>query len=111
MLDTGIVGLLLFLLAAVIVVVRLTWLMRRSRWELSVWPLSFVAFFMVANLSETWLWLGNELLPLLFVYVIVRTNANFLATTSALRIHSLRAAELACDRTSQPVFASKGVSS
>jgi O-antigen ligase len=111
MLDTGIVGLLLFLLAAVIVVVRLTWLMRHSRRELSVWPLSFVAFFMVANLSETWLWLGNELLPLLFVYVIVRTNANFLAATSALQINSLRAAEWACDRTFQPVLASKGVNS
>jgi O-antigen ligase len=51
MLDTGTIGLLLFLLAAVIVVVRLTWLMRRTRRELSVWPLGFVTFFLVANLS------------------------------------------------------------
>src|SRR5262249_3357382 len=102
---------LLFLLAMVIVVVRLTWLVRHSRRELSVWPLSFVAFFMVANISETWLWLGNELLPLLFVYVVVRTNADFWATTSGVRTNSLRSAVLARDRAFQQVLGSKGVNS
>ena len=107
MLDTGTIGLLLFLLAAVIVVVRLTWLMRRTRRELSVWPLGFVTFFLVANLSESWLWLGNELLVVLFVYVVVRTNADFLAATSAIRMNSLRPVEAACTGTFQSVLVSK----
>jgi O-antigen ligase len=92
MLDLGAIGLILFLLAALITVIRLAWLMRHNRQELSVWPLGFVAFFLVANVSETWLWLGNELLPLLFVYVVVRANADFLKAALAIRIESLRSA-------------------
>jgi len=91
----------------VIVVVRLTWLMRRTRRELSVWPFGFVTFFLVANLSESWLWLGNELLVVLFVYVVVRTNADFLAATSAIRMNSLRPVEAACTGTFQSVLVSK----
>jgi O-antigen ligase len=87
-LETGTIGLGLFCLAVVTVILRVVWLMRNSRGELSVWPLSFIAFFLVSNLSESWLWLGNELLPLLFVYVVVRTNANFLAVKSLRQIES-----------------------
>jgi O-antigen ligase len=87
-LETGTIGLGLFCIAAVTVILRVVWLMRHSRGELSVWPLGFIAFFLVSNLSETWLWLGNELLPLLFVYVVVRTNADFLAIKSLRQIAS-----------------------
>ena len=69
--------------------------------------LGFVTFFLVANLSESWLWLGNELLVVLFVYVVVRTNAEFLAATSAIRMNSLRPVEAACTGTFQSVLVSK----
>lgn len=87
-LDAGTIGLGLFCLAVVTAIMKVVWLMRYSRNELSVWSLSVIAFFLVTNLSESWLWVGNELLPLLFIYVVVRTNINFLAAVSSRQIES-----------------------
>jgi hypothetical protein len=38
------------------------------------WPLAYLAFDLLSNYSESWLWLGNELLLVLLIAVIARTN-------------------------------------
>ena len=53
--------------------------MRRTRQYVTAWPLGFLAFDLVANLSETWLWIGNEIIPIVFVYLVVRTNLTYMA--------------------------------
>lgn len=68
------VGLGLFLIAVITVAVKLAWLLRNEKEPLLAWTAAFLAFDLVTSLSETWLWLGNELLPVLFIYVVVRTN-------------------------------------
>jgi exopolysaccharide production protein ExoQ len=73
-LDLGSIGLALFLIALIVVAVKLAWLLRFRRQPLTAWALGFLGFDLAANLSETLLWVGNELLSILFVYVVVRTN-------------------------------------
>jgi O-antigen ligase len=79
LLEEGFTALILILLAAATLVVRLTKLMRSTRQYVTAWPLGFLAFYLAANLSETWLWIGNELMPIVFVYLVVRTNLTYLA--------------------------------
>jgi hypothetical protein len=73
-LDVGGIGLGLFLIAVITVAVKLAWLLRNEKESLLAWTAAFLAFDLVTSLSETWLWLGNELLPVLFIYVVVSTN-------------------------------------
>jgi len=79
LLEAGSIALTLILLAAATLAVRLASLIRSTSEYSAPWPLGFLAFYLVANLSETWLWIGNELLPIIFVYLIVRTNLTHLS--------------------------------
>jgi exopolysaccharide production protein ExoQ len=81
-LEAGVTALALILAATASLAIRTLHLMRRTRRDLTVWALGFLAFYLVANLSETWLWIGNELLPMVFVYLVVRTNAACLASAA-----------------------------
>jgi O-antigen ligase len=74
-LDTGIVGVVLFLTALISVVFKLAWLIRYGNDSLVGWAVAFLGMFLVGNLAETRLWIGNELDTVLFVYVT--TYANF----------------------------------
>jgi O-antigen ligase len=74
LLEAGFTALALILAAVALFALRAIVLMRTEASPLSAWPLGFLAFYLVANLSETWLWIGNELLPILFVFLVVRTN-------------------------------------
>jgi exopolysaccharide production protein ExoQ len=73
-LDAGGVGLLLFCLAVGVTAIKLIWLLRYTRQPLVEWAFALLAFDMVTNLSESWLWSGNVPLVAFFVYIVVRTN-------------------------------------
>jgi O-antigen ligase len=73
-LDLGSIGLALFLIALIVAAVKLAWLLRFGRQPFTAWAFGFLGFDLAANLSESLLWVGNELLSILFVYVVVRTN-------------------------------------
>ena len=80
-LELGFVGLALFATAILAFAARLTWLVRHGRDPLCAWPLAFLVFDLVANYSETWLWIGNELLTVLLVAALVRTNVLYRAAS------------------------------
>ena len=80
-LELGFVGLALFATAILAFAARLAWLIRHGRDTLCAWPLAFLAFDLMANYSETWLWIGNELLTVLLVAVLVRTNVLYRAAS------------------------------
>jgi exopolysaccharide production protein ExoQ len=73
-LDAGGVGLLLFCLAVGVTAARLIWLLRHTRQPLVEWAFALLVFDMMTNLSESWLWAGNDPLVAFFVYIVVRTN-------------------------------------
>ena len=73
-LDAGAVGLLLFAAALVVLIGRLSWLVRHGGERPLGWVVGFVGFFLVINLAETRLWIGNQIDTVLFVYVVVYTN-------------------------------------
>jgi exopolysaccharide production protein ExoQ len=83
-LDGGAIGLGLFILALLFTVLKLIWLLPNTKQSMIPWALAFAAFDVMANMSETWLWQGNEFLVCLFVYVVVRTNIT-LHQTVAIR--------------------------
>jgi O-antigen ligase len=86
MLELGGVGLALFATSLLVLGARLFWLIRHVGQPLAAWPLGFLAFYLVANMSESWLWIGNELLTAFFVAVLVRTNILYRsAVVGALR--------------------------
>lgn len=74
LLEAGFTALALDLIGVALLGARLLKLVRAEPGEMSLWPLGFLAFYLVANLSETLLWVGNELVPILFVSTIVQTN-------------------------------------
>lgn len=74
MLDVGIVGMALFLLAIGVLLCRLMWLIRTYKQPTDVWALGFLGLYLMTNFAETWLWIGNEILPVLFVAATVRSN-------------------------------------
>lgn len=80
-LELGFVGLALFAAAILAFAVRLTWLVRHGRDPLCAWPLAFLTFDLMANYSETWLWIGNELLTVFLVAVLVHTNVLYRAAS------------------------------
>lgn len=90
LLEAGFIALALMAVAVAGVAARLIVLMRSAPRPLGVWPLGFLTFYLVANLSETWLWIGNELLPILFVFVVVRTNISYLTRSrrQARHVHA-----------------------
>lgn len=73
-LDSGSIGLVLFLCAVAVLVFRAVRLLDDGEQSRMAWPLAFIAFYLVSNLAESRLWIGNELLTMLLVYVVVRTN-------------------------------------
>jgi hypothetical protein len=74
MLDAGGIGLALLLAAVVALVSRLAWLLRHGRQPYMAWVFAFVGFYVFSNLAESRLWVGNDLLTALFVYVVARIN-------------------------------------
>lgn len=73
-LDAGLVALAMFLGVVGIHAARLLWLLRHGKDRLLPFAGGFLGFYLVYNLSETLMWVGNEMLPLVFVYLVVRTN-------------------------------------
>jgi O-antigen ligase len=73
-LDTGVVGLVLFMAALGSLIFRLAWLIRHGNDPLINWAVAFLGLFLVSNLSESRLWIANEPFTVLFVYVVVYTN-------------------------------------
>ena len=76
-LDGGLISLALFGSSIAVTTVRFAWLQQFTRDPLLVFSAAFVSFHLVTNLSEGVLWCGNETLPLLVVYVTVRTNVDY----------------------------------
>jgi O-antigen ligase len=72
--DAGGIGLALFLVAMIALAVKLTRLLRHGRETHIAWAVGFLGFYLVTNLSESWLWGSNDLLPVIFIYLVVRTN-------------------------------------
>ena len=60
------------------------------------WAVAFLGLFLVTNLVETRLWIGNQIDTVLFVYIIV--NANL----SLSRLVSRRAMQYAVAAPAQP---------
>lgn len=73
-LNAGVIGLGLFLLVLAAQAAKLAWLLRHSEDRLMPFCAGFLAFFLVYNLSESLMWVGNEFLPLIFVYLVLRLN-------------------------------------
>lgn len=74
LLDTGVVGLALFLTAIGALVVRSVRLNASGRWSLGLWVAMFLGFFLVCNITDTDLWQANSLLSTLLIWAVVRTN-------------------------------------
>jgi exopolysaccharide production protein ExoQ len=74
-LDAGMVGLVLYGAAIVLLATRLFGLIK-ARWGglYPFWAMAIAAFLLVVNLGEAGGWVGNDLPTLLLVYLIVRTN-------------------------------------
>lgn len=73
-LDTGIVGLLAFLCALAMLISRALALLAAGYRPHVAWLVGFTAFYVVASATESHAWKTNDLLTLLFVYAVVRTN-------------------------------------
>jgi exopolysaccharide production protein ExoQ len=73
-LGVGGIGLALCLVAVIAVAVKLAWLLRCSREPFIPWAIAFLAFYLMYNISDTWLWGGNDLRVAFFIYVVLRTN-------------------------------------
>jgi O-antigen ligase len=74
LLDTGVVGGVLFAAGLVALVAKLLWLLRYSAAPFVTWMVAFLGFFLVSNYPESRLWADNEPMTMWFVYVMVRTN-------------------------------------
>jgi exopolysaccharide production protein ExoQ len=74
LLDTGVVGLALFLTALALLITRTVRLGGRGRWTLSAWVTLFLGFFLVCNITDTELWQSNSLMTMLFIWATVRIN-------------------------------------
>jgi len=73
-LDAGGIGMLFFMSALGLTLLKLTWLLRHTRHPLIPWAAGLLTLYMVTNLSEQWLWVGNEALVVIFVYFVTQTN-------------------------------------
>ncbi len=75
-LDTGGVGVLLFMVAIVIMAVNLFRLLRQMRsspWFFE-WAVSFLTFYLVTSFFEAILWVGDYMIQMLFLYIVIRSN-------------------------------------
>lgn len=82
-LDAGTVGLVLFMTALGTVVFKLAWLIQHGNDPLIGWAVAFLGLVLVSNLSETTLWVTNQLFTELFVYVVVYANFSVWKTLCA----------------------------
>ena len=74
LLDSGAVGLALFLTALWLVVFRAIRLTSLGRSTFSLWTALFLGYFLVCNITDTELWQSNSLLTTLFIFLVVRAN-------------------------------------
>jgi exopolysaccharide production protein ExoQ len=74
LLDSGVIGLSLFLIALGLVVFRAVRLNGRGRWTFSLWAALFLGYFLVCNITDTELWQSNSMLTTLFIFLVVRAN-------------------------------------
>ena len=74
LLDTGLVGLALFLTSLGTTIVRAARLSRAGTVTLVRWVAAFLGYYLVCNITDTELWQANSLLTILFVWVVTRVN-------------------------------------
>lgn len=72
-LDTGSIGLTLLLCAVVVMTVRALRL-RSSEQARMLLPIAFLGLYLLYNATEAYLWTQNELLTVLIVFFVARTN-------------------------------------
>jgi hypothetical protein len=68
------VGLAALLWALAVLVWRALALLDARHRTAAAWLLGFSAFYVAASAAETHAWKANDVLTLLFVYAVVRTN-------------------------------------
>ncbi len=75
-LDTGGIGLLLFAIGTVQSATNLFKLLPQAELKppFVEWAIGYLVFYLITNISESWLWVGNVMPPILFIYIVVRSN-------------------------------------
>jgi len=94
-LDTGFVGLLLFAAGVATLIGRTAILARAGAWNLATFIAMFLAYYLVASVSESVLWQPNGLLVAIFAWMSVRANLQTSRSPAAAHLSPNRQAAFA----------------
>jgi len=76
-LDVGLIGLSLYLAAAVSLAIKSIRILQRRVDTLFLWIVGYLVFSLIVNIGEVRLWEANDLHTILFIFAVVHTNKEF----------------------------------
>ncbi|HQT80368.1 MAG TPA: O-antigen ligase family protein [Rhodopila sp.] len=85
LLDTGVVGLVLYLCSLVLLISRIIRLSGSGAVTLVRWVALFLGYYLVCNITDTELWQANSLLTTVYIWAVTRVNLETWCSTALQR--------------------------